>query len=117
MSSEKNVLRMTDNLSSLTSLFVAYLTDWYAMRRQVNDDRSCARHFLHLSQELMKLRVRFDEQLSPINTIFNPSWFENHSFDELKQRIYYEIELDKENRQVEKHERWTAIAWLRFCRR
>ena len=70
------------------------------MRRQVNDARPCSRHFLYLSQELLKLRVRFDEQLSPINTTFNPSWFENHSFDELKERIYYEIELDKESRQV-----------------
>ncbi|CAF1643968.1 unnamed protein product, partial [Adineta ricciae] len=84
------------NNTQVIELLETYLSDWYAMRRQVNDARPCSRHFLYLSQELMKLRVRFDEQLSPINTTFNPSWFENHSFDELKERIYYEIELDKE---------------------
>ncbi|CAF1192107.1 unnamed protein product [Adineta steineri] len=80
-------------------LLETYLSEWYAMRQQVNDDRPCARHLLHISQEIIKLRLHIDEQLSHINTSFNPSWFENNSFDELKQRIYYEIELDKENRQ------------------
>jgi hypothetical protein len=73
------------------------------MRQQVNDNRTCARHLLHISQEIIKLKLRLDEQLSHINTSFNHSWFENNSFNELKQRIYYEIELDKENRQVKKN--------------
>ena len=70
------------------------------MQQQVNDDRTRARHLLHISQEIIKLKLRLDEELSHINTSFNHSWFDKNSLNELKHRIYYEIELEKENRQV-----------------
>jgi hypothetical protein len=70
------------------------------MQQQVNNDRTRARHLLHVSYEILKLRINLDDELSRINTSFNDSWFENNSLNDLKHRIYYEFELEKENRQV-----------------
>lgn len=80
---------------------LAYLFDWHAMQEQVNDDRIRTRHLLHISQEIIKLKLHIDNEFSNINTSFNHSWFEKHSsLNNLKQRIYYEFDLEKENRQV-----------------
>jgi len=70
------------------------------MQQQVNDDRIRARHLLHISQEIIKLKIHLDDELSHINTSFNHSWFENNSLNELKHRIYYEFDSEKDNRQV-----------------
>jgi hypothetical protein len=80
------------------------------MQQQVNDDRTRARHLLHISQEIIKLKLRLEEELSHINTSFNHSWFDKNSLNELKHRIYYEIELEKENRQVKK----TKVYYISF---
>ncbi|CAF1005308.1 unnamed protein product [Rotaria sordida] len=80
-------------------LLQKYLSDWHDMRQQVNSDRKRARHLLHISQEIIKLKLRLDEELSHINTTFNPSWFDNNSLNQLKDQISYEIDLEKENRQ------------------
>ncbi|CAF4135173.1 unnamed protein product, partial [Rotaria sp. Silwood2] len=80
-------------------LLQKYLTDWHDMRQQVNNDRICARHLLHISQEIIKLKLRLDEELSHINISLNPSWFDNNSLNQLKDQISYEIDLEKENRQ------------------
>jgi hypothetical protein len=70
------------------------------MQQQVNDDRTRTRHLLHISQEIIKLKLHLDDELSHINTSLNHSWFENNSLNELKHRIYYEFNSEKENRQV-----------------
>ncbi|CAF1248480.1 unnamed protein product [Rotaria sp. Silwood1] len=80
-------------------LLQKYLTAWHDMQQQVNNDRICARHLLHISQEIIKLKLRLDEELAHINTSFNPSWFDNNSLNPLKDQISYEIDLEKENRQ------------------
>ncbi|CAF3327791.1 unnamed protein product, partial [Rotaria sp. Silwood2] len=54
---------------------------------------------LHISQEIIKLKLRLDEELSQINISLNPSWFDNNSLNQLKDQISYEIDLEKENRQ------------------
>ena len=69
------------------------------MQQQVTDDRIRARHLLHLSQAIIKLKLRLDDDFSHIHTSFLPSWFENHTLTDLKHRIYYELDLDRENRQ------------------
>ena len=53
------------------------------MQQQVNDDRTRARDLLHISQEIIKLNLRLDNELSHINTTFHSSWFENNSLNEL----------------------------------
>jgi hypothetical protein len=70
------------------------------MQQQVNDNRTRTRHLLHISQEIIKLKLHLDDELSHINTSLNHSWFENNSLNELKHRIYYEFNSEKENRQV-----------------
>lgn len=81
-------------------LFLEYLTDWHDMRQQVNDDRIRARHLLHLSQQIVKLGLRAEEELSHIKTSFNHTWFENNSLSQIKDLISYEIDLENQNRQV-----------------
>jgi hypothetical protein len=72
------------------------------MRQQVNDDRIRARQLLYISQEIIKLKLRLDEELSYINSIHNHNhpWLDDSSLTELMRRINYEIESDKESRQV-----------------
>ncbi len=69
------------------------------MQQQILDDRTRARHLLHLSQEIIKLRLRLDDEFGNINTSFNPSWFENDSLNNIKHRIYYEFDMEKDTRQ------------------
>ena len=68
------------------------------MQQQILDDRTRARHLLHLSQEIIKLRLRLDDEFGNINTSFHPSWFENDSLNNIKHRIYYEFDLEKDMR-------------------
>jgi len=70
------------------------------MQQQVNDNRTRTRHLLHISQEIIKLKLHLDDELSHINTSLNHSWFENNSLNELKHQIYYEFNSENENRQV-----------------
>jgi hypothetical protein len=69
------------------------------MQQQILDDRTRARHLLHISQEIIKLRLRLDDEFNHINTLFHPSWLENDSLNNIKHRIYYEFDLEKANRQ------------------
>jgi hypothetical protein len=68
------------------------------MQQQILDDRTRARHLLHISQEIIKLKLRLDDESTHINTSFHSSWFENNSLNDLKHRIYYEFQLEKDNR-------------------
>jgi len=70
------------------------------MQRQVNEDQTRTRHLFHISQEIIKLKLHLDDELSHINTSLNHSWFENNSLNELKHRIYNEFHSEKNNRQV-----------------
>jgi hypothetical protein len=74
------------------------------MRQQVNDDRIHARQLLYLSQEIIKLKLRLDEDLSRINSTHNPThpWLDDTSLIELMRRINYETDSQKEIRQVRK---------------
>ncbi len=72
------------------------------MRQQVNDDRIRARQLLYISQEIIKLKVRLDEELSHFNSIHNHShpWLDESSLTELMRRVHYEIDSEKDSRQV-----------------
>jgi hypothetical protein len=72
------------------------------MRQQVNDDRIRARQLLYISQEIIKLKLRLDEELSHINSIDNHHhpWLDETSLIELMRRINYDIETEKDSRLV-----------------
>ena len=72
------------------------------MRQQVNDDRIRARQLLYISQEIIKLKLRLDDELARINSISNHNhpWLNETSLTELMRRINYEIESEKDSRQV-----------------
>jgi hypothetical protein len=72
------------------------------MRQQVNDDRLRARQLLYISQEIIKLKLRLDEELSHFNSIHNHPhpWLDESSLTELMRRIHYEMDSEKESRQV-----------------
>ncbi|CAF1273357.1 unnamed protein product [Rotaria sp. Silwood1] len=78
-----------------------YLSDWHDMRQQVNDDRIRARQLLYISQEIIKLKIRLDEELSHIDSIYNRQhpWLDENSLIELIRRINYEIESEQDSRQ------------------
>ncbi|CAF4268512.1 unnamed protein product, partial [Rotaria sp. Silwood2] len=78
-----------------------YLSDWHDMRQQVNDDRIRARQLLYISQEIIKLKIRLDEELSHIDSIYNRQhlWLDENSLIELMRRINYEIESEQDSRQ------------------
>ncbi|CAM4802196.1 unnamed protein product [Rotaria magnacalcarata] len=78
-----------------------YLSGWHDMRQQVNDDRICARQLLYISQEITKLKLRLDEELSRIDSIHNRHhpWLDENSIIELMRRINYEIESEQDSRQ------------------
>ena len=75
------------------------------MRQQVNDDRIRARQLLYISQEIIRLKLRLDEELSQINSIHNHNhpWLDESSLTDLMRRVNYEIDSDKELRQVIKN--------------
>jgi hypothetical protein len=72
------------------------------MRQQVNDDRIRARQLLYVSQEIIKVKLRLDEELSHINSIhnYNHPWLDDSSLFELMRRINYELESEKDSQQV-----------------
>ncbi|CAF0732521.1 unnamed protein product [Rotaria sordida] len=78
-----------------------YLSDWHDMRQQVNDDRIRARQLLYISQEIIKLKIRLDEELSHIDSIYNRQhpWLDENSLIELMRRINYELESEEDSRQ------------------
>ncbi len=78
------------------------MSGWHDMRQQVNDDRIRARQLLYISQEIIKLKLRLDEEISRIDSIHNHNhpWLDESSLIELMRRINYEIESEKESRQV-----------------
>ena len=72
------------------------------MRQQVNDDRIRARQLLHISQGIIKLKIRLDEELTCFTSTYSHShpWLDETSLTELLRRIHYEIDSEKESRQV-----------------
>lgn len=72
------------------------------MREHVNYDRIGVRHLYRISQEVITLRQRIDKELSLINCSLNYSWLDANSLQQLKDQIFYEIDLEKENYQVRK---------------
>lgn len=72
------------------------------MRQQVNDDRIRARQLLYVSQEVIKLKLRLDEELSRIDSVHNREhpWLDENSLIELMRRINYEIESEQDSLQV-----------------
>lgn len=72
------------------------------MQEQVNDDRIRTRHLLNLTEEIIQLKLHLDNEFFHINTIFNHLSSKNYSLENIKQRIYYEFDLEKQNRQVTK---------------
>lgn len=74
------------------------------MRQQVNDDRIQARQLLYVSQEIIKLKLRLDEELARVDSSHNQShpWLNDGSLTEIMRRINYELESEKESRQVRK---------------
>ncbi|CAF4736425.1 unnamed protein product [Rotaria socialis] len=78
-----------------------YLSGWHDMQQQVNDDRIRARQLLYISQEITKLKLRLDEELSRIDSIHNRDhpWLDENSLVELMRRINYEIESEQDSRQ------------------
>ncbi|CAF3834286.1 unnamed protein product [Rotaria magnacalcarata] len=87
------------NNTQAIELLQKYLSDWRHMKEQVVDDRTRARHLLHISQKIIKLKLRIDEELSQISTSLNHSWFDINSINQLKDQISYEIDIEQENRQ------------------
>ncbi len=85
------------------------------MRQQVNDDRIRARQLLYISQEIIKLKLRLDEELSYIDSIHNhsPPWLDDSSLIELIRRINYEMESEKDSRQVKKKETMFFIGLIK----
>lgn len=88
------------NQSSHFSL--AYLSGWHDMRQQVNHDRTRARELLYVSQEIIKLKVRIEEELARFDSQIHQQhpWLNESSLIELMRRINYEIESEKEAQQV-----------------
>ena len=72
------------------------------MRQQVNDDRLQARQLLYISQEIIKLKLRLDEELARINSIHNRThpWLNDSSLIEIMRRVHYEVDSEKDSRQV-----------------
>lgn len=72
------------------------------MRQQVNDDRIRARQLLHISQEIIKLKLRLDEDLVHFTSTYTHAhpWLDESSLSELLRRIHYDIDSEKESRQV-----------------
>jgi hypothetical protein len=72
------------------------------MRQQVNDDRVQARRLLYISQEIIRLKLRLDDELSRLNSIHNRThpWLNESSLIEVRRRIEYEIDSENESRQV-----------------
>jgi hypothetical protein len=71
------------------------------MRQQVNDDRTRARQLLHISQEIIKLKLRLEEELVRINTLSqHHPWLDDSSLIEIRRRINYEIESERDCQQV-----------------
>ena len=80
--------------------FAAYLSGWHDMQEQITDDRTRARRLLHISQEVIKLKLRVDEEFSRCPTFFNESCLQPSSLSELKQRISHEFNRERDYRQV-----------------
>ena len=78
------------------------------MRQQVNDDRIRARHLLHLSQEIVKLKLRIEDDIARTQSTSTHLWLDDISLIELMSRIHFEFECEKDSRQVGKRARRQA---------
>ena len=72
------------------------------MRQQVNDDRIRARHLLYLSQEIVKLKLRIDDDNARTQSNSTHLWLDDISLIELMSRINYELGRERDSRQVRK---------------
>lgn len=70
------------------------------MRQQVNDDRIRARHLLYLSQEIVKLKLRIDDDNARTQSNSTHLWLDDISLIELMSRINYELGRERDSRQV-----------------
>lgn len=72
------------------------------MRQQVNDDRLHARQLLYISQEIIKLKIRVDEELSRMDSIHSRQhpWLDENSLIEIMRRINYELDSEQDSGQV-----------------
>ena len=71
------------------------------MRQQVTDDRIRARQLLHISQEIIKLKLRLEEELQQFDSCdYQHPWIDDTSLIELMRRVNYEIESEKDSQQV-----------------
>lgn len=83
------------------SLSVGYLSGWHDMRQQVNDDRIRARQLLYVSQEIIKLKLRLEEELARLDSQSHQHpWLDESSLAELMRRIHYELDAEKDSQQV-----------------
>lgn len=73
------------------------------MRQQVNDDRTRARQLLYISQDIVRIKLRIEEDLSRFDAQFhqqlNP-WINESSLIEFMRRINYELESERDSQQV-----------------
>jgi hypothetical protein len=82
-------------------LSVGYLSGWHDMRQQVNDDRIRARQLLYVSQEIIKLKLRLEEEIARLDSHSHQHpWLDESSLAELMRRIQYELEAEKDSQQV-----------------
>jgi hypothetical protein len=80
---------------------LGYLSNWYDMREQVQHDRTHVRHLLHLSQDIIRLTLRFKEDYSHTRTsLTHICLVANDSLAQIRQRIVNEIEFDDNYRHV-----------------
>lgn len=112
------MLDIFTNLFIIDHSLLAYLSGWHDMRQQVNDDRIRARQLLYISQEIIKVKLRLDEELAHFDSIhhFNHPWLDDTSLIELMRRINYEIESEKDSRQVKTNLIFYIKLWLFYFR-
>ena len=72
------------------------------MREQVDEARTRARRLLHLSQEIIRFKRRFDDESSRLRTSLDQQQIDGESltraFDELRQRLLRHAESQQVNR-------------------
>ena len=64
-------------------------------------DRTRARHLLHISQEIIRLKLRLDDEHSLVERLFDFSCSPSRlSLIDLKQQIFHRMNLNHQHRQV-----------------